>query len=139
MSGKGDFLQTVVLKLAFQNVSSTSTTTSLFVALHTADPTNAGNQSSNEIAYTSYARVATARSAAGWTVSGNDPASAFPAATITFTQCTTASTVVATFWSVGDAASGAGNIWYSGAISPTIALGANVTPQLSTASACTED
>ena len=36
--------------------------TNLWVALHTADPTAAGNQTSSECNYTSYARVSVARS-----------------------------------------------------------------------------
>lgn len=44
-----------------------STAGSLYVALHTADP-SAGNQNTSEATYTSYARVAVARSGAGWSV-----------------------------------------------------------------------
>lgn len=42
---------------------------SLYVSLHTADPGATGNQTTNECAYTSYARVAVARTGAAWTVS----------------------------------------------------------------------
>jgi len=56
-----------------------------YIALHTADPGEAGKQNASEAAYTSYARVAVARSSAGWTVSGNQVSNAalisFPAAT----------------------------------------------------------
>ncbi len=48
-----------------------STAGSLYVSLHTGDPGEAGDQTTNECAYTSYARVAVARSGAGWTVTGN--------------------------------------------------------------------
>ena len=41
---------------------------SLYISLHTADPGEAGDQTTNEIAYTGYARVAVARSGAAWTV-----------------------------------------------------------------------
>lgn len=40
----------------------------LYVSLHTADPGAGGDQTTNEAAYTSYARVAVARTVAGWTV-----------------------------------------------------------------------
>ena len=49
-----------------------ATAGSLYVSLHTADPGETGDQTTNETAYTNYARVAVARSAAGWTVSGNN-------------------------------------------------------------------
>ncbi len=52
---------------------------SLYVSLHTADPNEAGSQTTSEVAYTSYARVAVARSGAGWTVTAN---SVSPAANI---------------------------------------------------------
>ena len=42
--------------------------TSMYLALHTADPGELGNsQSTSEIAYTGYARVAIARSSSGFT------------------------------------------------------------------------
>lgn len=44
---------------------------SLYLSLHTADPGEAGDQTTNEVSYTSYARVAVARNGSAWTVSGN--------------------------------------------------------------------
>jgi hypothetical protein len=41
--------------------------TDLYLALHTADPGEAGNQTTSEATYTSYARVTVARSGAGFT------------------------------------------------------------------------
>lgn len=62
-----------------------STAGSLYASLHTAYPGEAGTQTTSEAAYTSYARVAIARSGAGFTVSGNSVTNAaavnFPAAT----------------------------------------------------------
>ena len=107
----------------------------LFVQLHTADPGEAGDQTTNEVTYTSYARVAVARTSGGWTVTAN---SVSPGATISF-PAGTGGSGTATYWSVGTAASGAGKILYSGAISPSIACGNGITPQLTTASAITED
>jgi hypothetical protein len=108
---------------------------SLYAALHTADPGEAGSQTTSESAYTSYARVAVARTGGGWVVAAN---SVSPAATIAFPPCTGGSET-ATHWSVGTSVSGAGKILYSGAISPTIAIANGVTPQLTTASTITED
>lgn len=107
----------------------------LYIGLHTADPGEAGNQTTSEIAYTGYARVGVVRSGAGWTRTGN---SISPAANIDFGACT-AGSGTATHFSIGTLSSGAGMILYKGAISPTIAISAGVTPRLTTATTITED
>ena len=112
-----------------------STAGSLYVSLHTSDPGEAGDQTTNEIAYTSYARVAIARSGSAWTVTGN---SASPAASIDF-PAGTGGSGTATHFGVGTASSGAGVLLYSGTISPNIVCGNGVTPRLTTATAITED
>ena len=79
---KSNTFENDILQLIFNNVDiadigdagglqNSATAGSLYVALHTSDPGEAGNAATNESAYTSYARVAVARSGAGWTVSGN--------------------------------------------------------------------
>lgn len=113
----------------------TSPATNLYVSLHTADPGEAGNQSTNEIAYTSYARVAVARTGSGWTVTGN---SVSPAANIDF-PAGTGGSGTATHFGVGVGASGATVLLYSGTVTPNIVCGSGVTPRLTTASAITED
>lgn len=143
MAGKSDTFENDWLKLIFQataiaNIAdnaASSPLTNLYIALHTADPTDAGVQNASEATYTGYARVAVARSAGGWTVTGS---SVSPAAAISFGACTAGSNT-ATHWSVGVASSGATKILYAGAISPTISVSAGVTPQLTTASTVTED
>jgi hypothetical protein len=50
-------------------------------SLHTADPGEAGDQTTSEVTYTSYARVAVARTAGGHTVTNN---SVSPVANIDF-------------------------------------------------------
>ncbi len=132
-----DFLKMVFNATPIANIAdnaATSPLTNLYVALHTADPTAAGTQSSNEATYTGYARVSVARTSGGWTVTG---ASISPVAAITFPACT-AGTNTITFWSVGVASSGATKILYSGAVSPSISVSAGVTPQLTTGSTVTE-
>lgn len=109
---------------------------SLYVSLHIADPGEAGNQSTSEISYTGYARVAAARSGAGWVVTGN---SVSPAAAITFGAMTAGAGGTATHFGVGTDASGTGKLLYKGAITPNIAVTTGVTPQLTTATAITED
>ena len=140
---KGDTFENDLMKLIFNatpiaNIADNAVTaplTSLFVALHTADPGEAGTQATSEATYTGYARVTLARAAGGFVVTAN---SVSPAANIDFPSCT-AGTNVATFWSVGVAVSGATKLLYSGAISPTISISAGVIPRLTTASTITED
>lgn len=135
--------ETALLQLLFNatavaNVAdnaASSPLTNLYVSLHTGDPGEAGSQTTNECAYTSYARVAVARSGSGWTVSGN---SVSPAASIDFPEAT-GGTETATHFGVGSLSSGAGVLYYKGAISPNIAVSTGVTPRLTTASAITED
>lgn len=97
---------------------------SFYVALHTADPTDAGTQSTSEASYTGYARVAVARSAGGWTVSGNQVSNT---ATVQFGECTAGSAVV-THFSVGLLSAGAGDILYSGALDATRSVSSGITP-----------
>lgn len=113
----------------------TSPLTELYVSLHTADPGEAGNQTTSECAYTSYARVAVARTAGGWTVTAN---SVSPAANIDF-PAATGGTETATHVAIGTNETGTGKILYSGAITPNISISTGVTPRIGTGSTITED
>ncbi len=109
-----------ILKLIFNATAiadladndATSPLTNLFVALHSADPGNAGDQTTNEIAYTGYARATVARTSGGWTVTTN---SVSPAAIIPFGACTAGSATPVMF-SVGVAVSGASKILRRGVL-----------------------
>lgn len=109
---------------------------SLYLSLHTADPGEAGNQSTNEIAYTGYARVAVARSSAGFTVSGN-------AVTLTanadFPEMTGGAGGTVTHFGVGTAPSGSGVLLYSGTTDPDILVSTGIIPRLKTTTSITED
>jgi hypothetical protein len=132
-----DLLKLIFNATAIANIAdntATSPLTNLYVALHTADPGAAGTQSTSEATYTSYARVAVARTTGGFTVTAN---SVSPAAAISFPAATGGSSTV-TYWSIGVAVSGATKILYSGTVSPSIAVTSGVTPQLTTASTVTE-
>lgn len=139
---KGATFDNDLLKLIFNATAisliadnaGTTPLTNLFVSLHTADPGSGGSQTTSEAAYTSYARVAVARTSGGWTVTSN---SVSPAATIVFPAATGGSETE-TFVAVGTLTSGAGKILYSGAISPTIVVSSGVTPELTTATTITE-
>lgn len=112
-----------------------STAGSFYLSLHTADPGEAGDQTTNEIAYTSYARVAVARSGSGFTVTGN---SVSPAANVDF-PAGTGGSGTATHFGIGTASSGAGVLLYKGTVTPNIVCGNGITPRLTTATAITED
>src|SRR4051812_40445755 len=143
MAGKGATFENDLLKLIFQatavaNIAdnaATSPLTNLFVSLHTADPTDSGNQTSNEISYTGYARVSVARTSGGWTVTAS---SVSPVANIDFGAMTGGTGGTVTHWVVGTATSGTGKILYSGTVSPNITVSSGVTPRLSTSSTITE-
>lgn len=108
----------------------------LFVSLHTADPGEAGDQSTSEISYTGYARVGVARSGAGWVVTGN---SVSPAANIDFGQMTAGAGGTATHVGVGTSSAGAGKLLYKGTYTPNIVVANGVTPRITSASSITED
>lgn len=108
-------------------VRGSTTAGNLYVSLHTADPAETGNQSTNEISYTGYARVAVARSGAGWTVSGTAPTQAANAAAVTFGACT-AGSGTATHFGIGLETSGATRLAFSGALTASLAISAGITP-----------
>lgn len=105
--------------------AASSPLTNLYVSLHTGDPGEGGNQTTSEAAYTSYARVAVARSGSGWTVSGNAVSNA---ALVQFPQCTGGSETL-THFAVGTAASSTGKVLYKGALSASLAVSSGIQPQ----------
>jgi hypothetical protein len=139
---KGNVFEEDLLNLIFKatgiaNIAdnaASSPLTNLFVSLHTADPGEAGTQTTSEATYTGYARVAVARGA-GWTVTGN---SVSPAANIDFPAATGGTNTI-THFAVGTATSGAGKILYKGTVTPNISVSTGVTPRLETDTAITED
>ena len=127
--------ETALLNLLFNNVDwanigdaaglqNSATAGSFYVRLHIADPGEAGTGSTNEVAYTGYAPVAVARSAGGFTVSGNQVSNT---ATVQFGECT-AGSATATHFSVCDGSGGAAVIIYSGALSASRAISSGITP-----------
>ena len=105
--------------------AASSPLTNLYVSLHTADPGETGNQTTNEATYTSYARVAVARSGSGWTVTNNQ---AVNAALVQFPQCTGGTNTI-THVAVGTAASSTGKLLYKGALSASLAVSTGIQPQ----------
>lgn len=141
---KGNTFENDLVKLIFQataiaNIAdnaSSSPLANLYVSLHTGDPGEGGDQTTSEISYTGYARVAVARSAGGFTVTNN---SVSPAANITFGAMTAGAGGTVTHFVIGTASSGTGKILYYGTVTPNISVVNGVTPVLTTASTITED
>lgn len=132
---KSNAAENAMLQLWFNNVDfagigdagglqNSATAGSLYVSLHTSDPGEAGDQTTNEATYTNYARVAVARSGAGWTVSGS---SVTNASQITFPQCGASGNTI-THVGIGTDTSGAGVLLYSGALNSSLAVALNITP-----------
>lgn len=141
---KGNTFEEDILKLIFNGTAianiadnaASAPLTNLYLTLHTADPGEAGTQSTSEVAYTGYARVAVARTAGGWTVTGS---SVSPVNAIEFGEMTAGSAGTATHASIGTAASGAGKILYKGALTPAVSYNVGVIPRLRNTSTISED
>jgi hypothetical protein len=133
-----DLLKLIFNATAIANIAdnaATSPLTNLYVSLHTANPGAGGSQTTSEAAYTSYARVAVARTTGGWTAASAQSTS--PVATISFPAATGGSETE-TYFGIGTASSGAGKLLYSGTVTPNISVSSGVTPQLTTATTVTE-
>lgn len=138
---KGNTFENDILKLIFNATAITdlardaaAPVATLTIALHTADPGEAGDQTTNEAAYTSYARVTVARTSGGFTVTNN---SVSPVANIDFPSCTASAGGPITHVSVGTGT--ANKLLYSGALTPNITMAVGVQPRITTASTITED
>lgn len=126
--------ETDLLELIFNGTTITniadnaasSPATNLYVSLHTSDPGEGGSQDTNETTYTSYARVAVARTSGGWTVSGNNASNT---STITFPTCTGGSATL-THFGIGLASSSAGTLLFKGPLSSSLAVSNNITPAI---------
>jgi hypothetical protein len=119
----------------FLGTLSTSGNVSLYVALHTANPDETGNQNTSEAAYTGYARVAVARTSAGWTVSGGQTVNT---AIIQFPLCA-GGTAICSYVSIGTqnatsgqaAAATSGQIIYYGQLNDNRTISDGIQPQFS--------
>jgi hypothetical protein len=110
-------------------LQNSATAGSFYIGLHSADPGEAGDQTTNEVAYTSYARVAVARTSGGWTRTVSTIANT---ALVQFPQCT-GSTATATYFSIGTASSGAGVLLLKGALSASLGISNGIQPQFAAA------
>lgn len=130
---KGNTTENDLVKFYFNNVAMPSYGSNLYVALHTADPGEGGDQTTNEISYTggsgNYARQPVSRDSGGWTVSGNQAGNT---ALIQFPVSDTGP-VTATHISIGTSLSGAGQIIASGALNESLVINNLTQPQFAIA------
>lgn len=133
---KSNSLESSILSHIFANANiasigdatglrSSSTAGSLYISLHTADPGEAGDQTTNETAYSGYARIAVVRSASGWTVTNDTVVNA---AAITFAAVGSGSGTI-THFGIGTDSSGAGVLLYKGALTSSLPYVAGTVPQ----------
>lgn len=128
---KSNAFETALLEYIFEDTAIPGLGANLYVAYHSADPGEAGNQTTNEISAT-YTRPSVTRGS-GFTVSGN---AADLAASLAVTI--SGGTGNATHFSYGTAETGTGMILYSGALDASRAL-SGVTEITATSLEVTED
>jgi 3-hydroxy-3-methylglutaryl CoA synthase len=113
--------------------------TNFYLAFHTADPGISGNQTTSEASYTNYARTAISRSNPAFTVTQNSgTSSTVSLGTAVSTPMSGGAGSNITFFSIGTLVSGAGQILFSGTVTPAITIATNVTPQLQAGTIITE-
>jgi hypothetical protein len=133
---KGNTFENDLLLLIFNNtdiadigdaagLQNSAAAGSLYVSLHTADPGEAGDQTTSETSYTNYARQAVARTAGGWTVTANAVANT---ALVQFPQCGLTGATL-THFAVGTALAAAGKLLYSGSLTSSLAVSSGIQPQ----------
>lgn len=123
-----------LLKLLFNSIDwdgvamapAGSPTPVFWLSLHTADPGVGGSQTTNEAAYTNYARIPVERTTNGWTSPSSGATS--NVAIAQFPQCG-ASGATITHVAIGLDQSGAGQIMYSGSLSSPLTVANLIQPQ----------
>jgi hypothetical protein len=125
--------ETAILSLIFTattwaDIAENDTTgpaTSFWISLHTASPGEAGDQTSNETAYTGYARQQVTRDGTGWTVTGgsvtNDGEIAFP-------QCTASPGSALTHVGIGKSETSTGTLLLYAALDSSVTMQVGTVP-----------
>jgi hypothetical protein len=143
-TGKGntwinDYLKLLLNATAIANIAdnaASSPLTNLGLSLSTGTLSASSTQTTTEAGYTSYARVAVARTTGGFTAASAQQSvlvatASFPAAT--------GGSETETYAMLGtDTAALAGKNLYWGPVSPTLVVSNGVTPQLTTATSVSE-
>lgn len=122
---KSNTTENDILKLALVGTDpSWRAGATIYLALYTADPGEAGTAITSETAYTNYARVAITK-ATGWT----DGGSTFSNANLLQFPVCGASGATLTYAALVTTASGAGQIIYSGQLNSPLAVSNLIQPQ----------
>jgi hypothetical protein len=130
---KGNATELDIVKVMYTNNFDPTwrTNANLYIALHTTDPGEAGDQTSGEVAYTNYARVSVVKTAVGWTCAtdGGGITTAKNAGAITFNQCGVVGATAA-YVSIGLSDTGvAGQILASGPLNSPLTISNLIQPQ----------
>lgn len=134
---KNDLLKLIFNGVPIANIAdnaSSSPLTHLWIALHTASPSS-GNQTTNEVSYSGYTRMALVRTTEGWEVVGD---TVYPKIGVSFPQSGSGSST-ATHVSIGTDSSGTGKILYTGAFATGISCASGAIPVISNSSYIKED
>jgi len=107
-----------------------------YLSLHTADPGEAGDQTTSETAYSGYARLAIVRSAGGFTVSA---ATVALAVAQVFAEAAAADGTPLTHWGLGTASSGAGVLLHSGSLGTAVTILEGTRVEIDIGTIVTED
>ena len=98
----------------------------VFIALHTSEPIDGGDQSSNESAYAGYARIPAARDGAEWVDNGANGLQ--NSAIVQFPQ-NTGSAETVTWFSLGVSGAGATQYIVKGPLDASLNIVTNLTPE----------
>ena len=93
----------------------------LWISLHTADPGEAGDQTTNEVTYGSYSRMIVMRDSVQWNPQFNWPTN-FPKGT--------SGSEVATYLGIGTSESGAGKLLYRAQLAAPLNCGLGIIPRI---------
>jgi len=130
---ESDLLALLFLNTAWANIGNSggllgsTVAGSYFIALHTSNPGQAGNQSTSEAAYSGYARVAIARSGSGWSLSGSDPTISSNVAAATY-PTSASGPETESYFSIGTLSTGAGEYLWYGALTTPLVVNIGITP-----------
>ena len=134
---KKDAFETSILELIFKNTDlagigdgtglrGSSTAGSFYVALYVDGTEPSDSAAGTETSYTSYARVAVARTSGGWTVASGACSNT---AAITFPQCTGGSQTVGAFAICKAGTTGVDDQIYWGELTSPLAISSGITPE----------
>jgi hypothetical protein len=126
-----DILALILNATAIANIAQnngTSPDTNFYFSLHTANPGTTDSQTTSEISYTGYARVAVPRTTSGFAAPSGGVAALASDKDFPVSTGGTGGTV--THVGLGRLSTGAGKMLYSGAATPNIAVTSGTIPRI---------